>query len=111
MALSVIEIAMNHYSDLRSAPIKTIAVNEWEDYKGKPLVFQIYNFSADDVEAIAFAEKDHGKIGAMCMRVIRACYVAGGAEKARAFADTDLKNMMTNVDLSIIERINNEIEA
>ncbi len=103
--MNILKIAKAHKKDLMANPVATLTVSEWVDPDtSTPVTLRIMRPSAADVAEIAATRKTAGPAGVMMMAIIRCCYRSDDTNK-RAFADTDLRDLMENVDQSVLKGI------
>lgn len=102
---NVLKFAKQHYKALVAGPSGSITVNEWKDDAGAAITLHFYRLSGDDQQAISAARRDYGERGEMALTVARSCYVYDGAEKRRAFVDTDLPDLLKSVDFQVLSRV------
>lgn len=103
--MNILKIAKAHKKALMSAPAARYVVSEWIDPDtSSPIELLIMRPSAADLTEIKAKKIMGGESGEMAMTIIRCCYRSGETER-RAFVDTDIKELLENVDQSVLKRI------
>lgn len=102
----VLQIAKDHQTAQLGAYLGSYEVTEWLD-GATPITLDIQRPTGEDLTLIMEAKNQYGFEGRIAMTVIRLTYF----DDVRPFADTDLVDLLENVDRAVLRDIFDAIVA